>query len=196
MKKLTFGYAFCGSFCTLSKAVAALRILKTENTEIIPIFSEIVWKTDTRFYKAADLIKEVEKICGREIIHDIPSAEPIGPKNLLDAIIVSPCTGNTASKIALGITDTSVTMAVKATLRNRKPVLLGLASNDALGASGKNISLLHNTKGIYLVPYKQDDPFGKTTSLVCDFTAIPAALEMALEGKQLQPVITSEKSLN
>lgn len=191
MEKLTVGYAFCGSFCTLSRAVSALRELKKTAMEIIPIFSEIVWKTDTRFYKAETLAAEVEEICGRKIIHDIPSAEPIGPKNLLDAIIVSPCTGNTASKIALGITDTAVTMAVKASLRNCKPVVLSLASNDALGASGKNIGQLHNTRGIYLVPYRQDDPFGKNTSLVCDFTKIPETLEAALKGTQLQPVVIS-----
>lgn len=189
MSKITVGYAFCGSFCTLSKAVAALRELKTPDIEIIPIFSEIVWKTDTRFYRADNLRNEVEDICGREIIHDIPSAEPIGPKDLLDAIIVCPCTGNTAAKIALGITDTSVTMAVKATLRNRKPVILGMASNDALGAGGRNIGQLHNTKGIYLVPYRQDDPIGKTTSLVCDFKLLPQTLSAAFEGKQLQPVV-------
>lgn len=191
MKKLTLGYAFCGSFCTLAKSVAALRTLKTPELEIIPIFSEIVWNTDTRFYKAEDLKAEIREICGREIIHDIPSAEPIGPKNMLDAIIVAPCTGNTASKIALGITDTAVTMAVKASLRNARPVILGIASNDALGAGGKNIGLLQNTKGIYFVPYRQDDPTGKPTSLVCDFSKIPATLEQALAGRQLQPAVIS-----
>lgn len=189
MEKLNVGFAFCGSFCTLSKAVSALQALKSPEIEITPIFSEIVWNTDTRFYKALDLREQVESICGKEIIHDIPSAEPIGPKNLLDAIVVCPCTGNTAAKIALGITDTSVTMAVKATLRNQKPVVIAVASNDALGAGGGNIGRLHNTRGIYMVPYRQDDPAGKTTSLVCDFKAVPETLFAALEGRQLQPVV-------
>ncbi|MBE6728370.1 MAG: dipicolinate synthase subunit B [Ruminococcaceae bacterium] len=189
MKKITVGYAFCGSFCTLAKSVAALKALKTPELEIIPIFSEIVWKTDTRFYKSEELKKEVTQICGNPIIHDIPSAEPIGPKNLLDAIIVAPCTGNTASKIALGITDTAVTMAVKASLRNNTPVVIAIATNDALGASAKNIGLLQNTKNIFFVPYAQDDPIGKNNSLVCDFTKIPETFKNALDGKQLQPML-------
>ncbi len=189
MKNLTVGYAFCGSFCTLRKSVAALKLLKTTDINIIPIFSEIVSKTNTRFYDANELRDEVETICGNKIICNIPSAEPIGPKNLLDAIIVAPCTGNTASKIALGITDTSVTMAVKATLRNKKPVIIGIASNDALGASAKNIGILQNTKNIYFVPYTQDDPYSKNDSLVCDFSAIPDTLSAALQASQKQPIL-------
>ena len=124
-----------------------------------------------------------------KIIHDIPSAEPIGPKNLLDLIVVSPCTGNTIAKTALGVTDTPVTMAVKAHLRNEKPVVLAIATNDALGASAKNIGLLHNTKNVFFVPYRQDDPFSKQKSLICDFTLLPETVEKALKGEQLQPVI-------
>ncbi len=189
MKNLTVGYAFCGSFCTLRKSVAALKLLKTPELNIIPIFSEIVSKTNTRFYDSDELRSEVEEICQNKVICDIPSAEPIGPKNLLDAIIVAPCTGNTASKIALGITDTSVTMAVKATLRNKKPVVIGIASNDALGASAKNIGILQNTKNIYFVPYTQDDPYSKNDSLVCDFSAIPETLSAALSSSQQQPIL-------
>ena len=151
--------------------------------------SEIAYSTDTRFGKAKDLIDEVEEICNEKVIHDIPSAEPIGPKNLLDLIVVSPCTGNTIGKTALGITDTSVTMAVKAHLRNEKPVVLAIATNDALGATAKNIGLLHNTKNIFFVPYSQDDPYSKQKSLVCDFSLIPKTVENALMGRQLQPVI-------
>ena len=131
----------------------------------------------------------MEKICGQKIIHTIDGAEPIGPKNLLDIIVVSPCTGNTLAKIALGITDTPVTMAVKAHLRNNKPVLLAPATNDALGASAKNFGLLHNTKNIYFVPYTQDDPYSKNNSLVCDFALIPEAIKEALMGRQMQPVL-------
>lgn len=189
MNKITLGYAFCGSFCTIKKSVEALRELAKNDIEIVPIMSQTVYTTDTRFGTAEALKKEVESICGREIIHDIAAAEPIGPKNLLDIIVVSPCTGNTLAKTALGITDTPVTMAVKAHLRNGGPVVLGIATNDALGASAKNIGLLHNTGGIYFVPYRQDDPFGKNNSLVCDFGLIPATVEAALEGKQLQPVL-------
>ena len=189
MKNITVGYAFCGSFCTIKQSLNALKELAKENIKIRPIMSEIVYTTDTRFGKAEDLIKEVEELCGEKVIHTIAAAEPIGPKNLLDIIIVSPCTGNTLAKIALGVTDTAVTMAVKAHLRNNKPVLLAPATNDALGASGKNIGLLHNTKNIYFVPYRQDDPFSKNNSLVCDFSLIPAATKSALKSEQLQPVI-------
>ena len=189
MENITVGYAFCGSFCTISQSVTALRQLAKLNIKIKPIMSQIVYNTDTRFGKAEDLIKNVEEICGDKIIHDIPAAEPIGPKNLLDIIVVAPCTGNTLAKIALGITDTPVTMAVKAHLRNNKPVVLGIATNDALGASAKNLGLLHNTQNIYFVPYGQDDAEGKNNSLVCDFSLIEKTMEEALKGKQLQPVI-------
>ncbi len=189
MERITVGYAFCGSFCTIAKSVEALKELAKLDINIKPIMSDIVYKTDTRFGKSSDLINTVEEICNEKVIHDIASAEPIGPKNLLDAIIVSPCTGNTAAKIALGITDTPVTMAVKAHLRNNKPAILAIATNDALGASAKNIGLLHNTQNIYFVPYRQDDPYGKNNSLVCDFSLIPQTLEYALQGKQIQPVI-------
>lgn len=191
MDRITVGYAFCGSFCTIKKSVQALcELAEHDNMDIKPIMSDIVYKSDTRFGKAEDLKNQVKKICKTEdIIHDITAAEPIGPKNLLDIIVVSPCTGNTAAKIALGITDTPVTMAVKAHLRNNKPVVLAVATNDALGASAKNIGLLHNTQNIYFVPYRQDDPTGKNNSLVCDFSLVSKTVEAALEGKQIQPVI-------
>ena len=189
MENITVGYAFCGSFCTISESVEALKNLAKLNIKIKPSMSKIVCKTDTRFGKHDELIETVEKLCGEKVIHDIAAAEPIGPKNLLDIIVVAPCTGNTIAKIALGITDTPVTMAVKAHLRNNKPVVLAIATNDALGASSKNIGLLHNIKNIYFVPYRQDDPTSKNNSLVCDFTLIPKALEAALVGKQLQPIM-------
>ncbi len=189
MKNITLGYAFCGSFCTIKQSLSSLRALVALGYKVKPIMSQIVYSTDTRFGKAEDLIKEVENICEEKVIHDIAAAEPIGPKNLLDLIVVSPCTGNTIAKIALGITDTPVTMAVKAHLRNNKPVVLGIATNDALGASAKNIGLLHNTRNIFFVPYRQDDPHSKNNSLVCDFGLIPQTVELALENTQLQPVI-------
>ena len=183
------GYAFCGSFCTIKQSLSALRVLSEQGYKIKPIMSQIVYTTDTRFIKAEDLIKEVESITGEKVIFTIAEAEPIGPKNLLDLIVVAPCTGNTLSKLALGVTDTSVTMAVKAHLRNQKPVVLSIATNDALGATAKNIGLLHNTKNIYFTPYKQDAPHSKNNSLVCDFSLIPETVKMALQNKQIQPII-------
>lgn len=189
MKNITLGYAFCGSFCTINKSLAVLKELAKYDINIQPIMSEITFSTDTRFAKAEEFKAEVESVCGNKIIHTISAAEPIGPKNLLDILVVAPCTGNTISKIALGITDTAVTMAVKAHLRNNKPVVLGIATNDALGATAKNIGLLHSTKNIFFVPYGQDDPKNKNKSLVCDFTKIPETAELALKGEQIQPVI-------
>ena len=189
MEKIRLGYAFCGSFCTLRQAVGALKELAGQNTDITPVMSEMVYNTDTRFGKAEDLRREVTAVCGKEIIHDITAAEPIGPKGLFDIMIVSPCTGNTAAKIALGITDTPVTMAVKAHLRNKRPVVIALATNDALGASAKNVGLLQNTKNVFFVPYGQDDASGKETSMVCDFTKLPQTVAAALEGRQIQPMI-------
>ncbi len=196
MENITVGYAFCGSFCTVKKSLDALRELSKLNIKIKPIMSDIVYSTDTRFIKAQTLKDEVEEICGEPIIHSITGAEPIGPKNLLDIIVVAPCTGNTLSKIALGITDTPVTMAVKAHLRNNKPVVLAIATNDALGATAKNIGILHNTKNIYFVPYTQDDPIGKNNSLVCDFKLIEKTCEEALKGRQIQPVILAADNRN
>ena len=191
MQNITIGYAFCGSFCTIKDSLEQLKKLSEQKIKIIPIMSQIVYSTDTRFGKAEDLINEVEEICKNKVIHTIPAAEPIGPKNLLDIIVVAPCTGNTLAKIALGVTDTPVTMAVKAHLRNKKPVVLAAATNDALGASAKNIGLLHNTKNIFFVPYLQDDPFSKNNSLVCDFSLLGETIESALKGEQLQPVVKS-----
>jgi dipicolinate synthase subunit B len=189
MQNITLGYALTGSFCTIKESVKALKTLKNNyDIKIIPIFSEVVYSTNTRFGNANDLIEEVEDICKNKVIHTIVGAEPIGPKNLLDILVVAPATGNTLAKNALGITDSTVTMAIKAHLRNNKPVVLGIATNDALGGSAKNIGLLHNTKNIYFVPYRQDDPQGKNNSLICDFSLIPQTVEEALKGKQIQPI--------
>ncbi len=190
MENIRLGYAFCGSFCTFKESLKALKELKNQGYEITPIMSSIAYSTDTRFGKAKDFISQIEEICQSSIIHTIPGAEPIGPKNLLDIIVVSPCTGNTLAKIALGVTDTPVTMAVKAHLRNNKPVVLSIATNDALGASAKNLGLLHNTKNIFFTPYTQDDPFGKNNSLVCDFKKIPETVKLALKNRQIEPVLS------
>lgn len=185
---LSVGYAMCGSFCTLRQSVEQLKILHSLGADITPIMSDIVYSTDTRFGKCADFISEIEDITSKKIIHTVKEAEPIGPKNLLDIIVVAPCTGNTLSKLANGITDTSVTMAVKAHLRNQKPVLLGVATNDALGASAKNIGLLFNCRHIYFVPLSQDDCQKKPNSLIADWELLPIALNAALENRQIQPL--------
>ena len=176
MENITLGYAFCGSFCTIKESLAALKELAKENIKIKPIMSPIVYNTDTRFTKAKELIAEVEDICGEKVIHDIVGAEPIGPKNLLDIIVVAPCTGNSLAKIALGVTDTPVVMAVKAHLRNERPLLIAVSTNDALGASGKNIMSLLNSKDFYFVPFAQDDAYNKHKSLVANMQKLlPAA---------------------
>jgi dipicolinate synthase subunit B len=182
------GYAFCGSFCTLSHSLAALRGLLSAGWEIQPIMSETVYMTDTRFYQAAALRQEVEELCGRRIIHTIVDAEPLGPRDPLELLIIAPCTGNTLAKMASGITDTAVTMAAKAHLRTERPLLLALASNDAMSANLKNLAALSLRKGVYFVPLQQDDPVKKPASLVADFSRLGEALAAAREGRQLRPL--------
>ena len=179
----TIGFAMCGSFCTFEKSLAQLEFLE-QTYNILPLMSQTAYETDTRFGKAADL----EQAAGREVLHTLVQAEPIEPKGLVDAMVVCPCTGNTLSKIAAGITDTPVTMAVKSSLRIGIPVVLCCATNDAMAASGPNLLRLLNTKNVYLVPLRQDDPVKKPVSLVADFSLLPRTIALALEGRQLQPV--------
>lgn len=183
----TIGFAMCGSFCTFDKAVAQMKAL-AGSYQILPIMSQNAYSTDTRFGKAEDWVAQVEEISGREVVHTIVQAEPIGPKGMVDLLTVTPCTGNTLSKIANGITDTPVTMAVKSALRIGIPVVLCCATNDAMAASGPNLLRLLNTKNVYLVPLRQDDPVKKPVSLVAEFSMLPRAIEFAMEGKQIQPV--------
>lgn len=183
----TIGFAMCGSFCTFDKAVAQMKAL-AGSYQILPIMSQNAYSTDTRFGKAGDWVAQVEEISGKEVVHTIVQAEPIGPKGMVDLLTVTPCTGNTLSKIANGITDTPVTMAVKSALRIGIPVVLCCATNDAMAASGPNLLRLLNTKNVYLVPLRQDDPVKKPVSLVAEFSMLPRAIEFAMEGKQLQPV--------
>lgn len=187
---MRIGWAMTGSFCTFAKAFEVLEYIKNKYGDVIPIMSENASSISTRFGEADEMTAKMEDICGRKIINTIAGAEPIGPKKLLDLLVIAPCTGNTLSKLANGITDTSVTMAAKAHLRNGRPVLIAVSTNDGLSASGKNIGLLQNRKNYFFVPYGQDDPVGKETSLVADFRMIPAAIEACLEGKQLQPILT------
>ncbi len=182
------GYAFCGSFCTHEKAVTTLKHIVSLGYDVQPIMSECVWETDTKFGKAEDLKREVTKICGREIVHTIVGAEPFGPRISLDALVIAPCTGNTLAKMANGITDTAVCMAAKAHLRSNRPLVIALASNDALAANLSNIGVLLNKKHIYFVPMTQDDPHKKPHSLVADLNLLPEALESALNGVQCQKI--------
>ena len=191
MINLKVGYAMCGSFCTLKRAVEEMKVLKEKDFDIYPIMSPITYSTDTRFGKAADFIGEVEEICGKKIISTVKEAEPIGPKGLLDVLVISPCTGNTLGKIANGITDSSVSMAAKAHLRNGRPLVLTIATNDALSASAKNIGSLMNTKNVYFVPMKQDDPVNKPHSLVAELSLLPQAINAAREGKQLSKIFVN-----
>ncbi|MBQ9785190.1 MAG: dipicolinate synthase subunit B [Clostridia bacterium] len=180
------GYAFCGSFCTHAHALRELRSLLKEGYEIQPIMSDAVWSTDTRFGRARELQQEVELLCGRPIIHTVLDAEPLGPEHSLEALIISPCTGNTLAKLANGITDTGVTMAAKAHLRRDRPLILALASNDALSANLKNIATMLSRKCVYFVPMNQDDPEKKPHSLVADFSLLRPTLHAAFEGRQFR----------
>lgn len=190
MNNKRIGFAVCGSFCTFSDAIAQLEKLKAVGADIYPIMSFNAATINTRFGKAEDHIEKIEKICGRKIIATISDAEPIGPKNMLDLLIIEPCTGNTIGKLANGITDTPVTLAAKAHLRNEKPVLIAVSTNDALSASAMNIGKLLNTKNIFFVPMRQDAPESKTRSVISDFTKTVEAAEKAINGIQLQPIIT------
>ena len=160
------GFALTGSFCTFHQVIEQMEAVAAHpDWQVIPILSPNAYETDTRFGKAADFREQIERICGHEIWHTIAQTEPIGPKKLLDVLLVAPCTGNTLGKLANGITDTSVTMAVKAHLRNARPVVLAVSTNDALANAGKNIGLLFNSKNIYFVPMRQDNAAGKPASV-------------------------------
>ena len=188
-KDLRVGFAFCGSFCTMSKALAALEQTAARFGPVTPIVSEAVASTDTRFGAAHDFMREMERICGRRVISTIVEAEPIGPKELLDVLVVCPCTGNTLAKLAHGVTDSPVTMAAKAHLRNGRPLVLALATNDGLGASAPNLGTMLGRKHVYFVPFGQDDCAGKPASLVADFSLVPETAEAALRGEQIQPLL-------
>jgi len=185
------GFAMCGSYCTFASAFKGLEKLSETGCRILPIMSQNAYATDTRFGDAKSHIERLENISGEKVIHTIKGAEPIGPKALLDALVIAPCTGNTLAKLACGITDTPVTMAAKAQLRNKRPVILAVSTNDGLSGNFKNIGSLMNLKNIYIVPFGQDDPKSKESSLVSDMELIPETVLAALEGKQLQPVIVS-----
>ena len=189
LKGLRIGYAMTGSFCTFSRSFEQAERLVEMGAELLPIMSEHAAGTDTRFGNASDNLRRFSEICGREVITTISEAEPIGPKSLADIMVVAPCTSNTAAKLAGSITDTAVTMAVKSQLRSGKPVLLAIASNDALMGSARNLGELFSRKDYYFVPMLQDDVEKKPSSLVAEFGMIPQAIEAAMKGIQLRPII-------
>ncbi len=191
MENKTLGFALCGSFCTFEKAMGSLLTLASTYEKVIPIFSKAAYETNTRFGEADAHVQRVRQITGRSVLHTVAEVEPIGPKKLLDLLIVAPCTGNTLAKLAHGIADGPVTMAVKSHLRNGRPVLLAVSTNDGLGTAAENIGRLLSRKHIFFVPFRQDDPQSKPTSLIADFEKLPQAAAAALEGRQLQPMLLS-----
>ena len=193
MSKIKLGFAMCGSFCTFQPVLRMMEKCRDLGYDLVPIMSQNASSIDTRFGKAADFIWQVEDICEKKIINTINDAEPIGPTHMTDIMLVAPCTGNTLAKLAKSIVDTSVTMAVKSHLRNNKPVVIAVSTNDALSGSAKNIGALLNLRNYYFVPMRQDNPEGKPTSIVADFSLIPDTLEEALQNAQLQPVMLERK---
>ena len=189
LSEKTVGFAFTGSFCTFSKVIRELEKVADSGAKVIPIMSEMSYNTDTRFGTAEEFRKKIEDICQNPIIKSVKEAEPIGPKGYLDILVIAPCTGNTLAKLASGIADSSVTMAAKAHLRNQKPVVIAPSTNDGLGNAAKNIGVLLNNKNLYFVPFGQDDHVSKPNSLVADMTKILPAIEAALSGEQLQPIL-------
>ena len=190
LRGVRIGCAMTGSFCTFKRVFTAWRELKSAGAELVPIMSFNAASMDTRFYPAAEAIAEFEEICGREVLRTIPQVEPIGPKKLIDLLVIAPCTGNTLAKLANGITDTPAALAAKSHLRNGRPVLLAVSTNDALGASAQNIGRLLNAKNIYFVPFSQDDPEHKPNSAVAHFDKLPEAADLALQNRQIQPILT------
>lgn len=186
---IKLGFALCGSFCTFSKVIPYIRELKISGIDVVPIMSYNAYDTDTRFGTAKSFNDEIESICGREIIHSLTAAEPIGPEKMIDALVIAPCTGNTLAKLSIGIADTPVTLAAKSTLRNANPVIIAVSTNDALSNAAKNIGNLLNYKNIYFVPYGQDDSEKKPTSIVADFSQIKDTFLQAMVGKQIQPIL-------
>ncbi len=187
------GFALTGSFCTYEDIRPSIKALVENGAEVTPILSYNAANLDTRFIKSTDLKLYLTEVTGNEIIDDLVKAEPIGPKKLLDLMIIAPCTGNTLAKLALGITDTPVLLAAKAHLRNQSPVLIAVSTNDALTANAKNLGLLLNTRHIYFVPYRQDNYKKKESSIVADMGLILDAAKSALDGVQLQPVMLDPK---
>lgn len=188
MEKKRVGLALCGSYCTYEKLFAAAEKL-AERCELVPIMSDTAAETDSRFGTATEHIKRLMLLTGKKVVTTIAEAEPLGPAQPMDALLIAPCTGNTLAKLAHGITDSAVTMAAKAHLRNGRPLVIALSTNDGLSGSAENIARLLNRKNVYFVPFGQDDPIKKPNSLQADFSLLGDALEAAMAGRQLQPVL-------
>ena len=188
---MKIGYCFTGSFCTFARSFRVLESLVSDGHEIVPIMSENAYYIDTRFQRAEEFSDRVEKLCSRPVIHTIADAEPLGPADPLDLLIVSPCTGNTLAKVSAGITDTAATMAIKAHLRADRPMLIALASNDAMSQNLANISALMQRKSVYFVPMLQDAPVSKPHSLVAEFELIRECIDLLLHREQKRPVFLS-----
>ena len=191
LSQKNIGIAITGSYCTYKKVFAELEKLASTRANLYPIFSDHASTTDSRFGKCADFLEQAEKITGKKPITTIPDAEPIGPGALFDILVIAPCTGNTLSKLANGISDTPVLMAAKAHLRNEKPLVISISSNDNMGMNFRNLGMLYNAKNVYFVPFGQDDHHKKPCSLVAHVSLIPETIEAALHGRQLQPVLRS-----
>lgn len=193
LKDARVGFAMCGSYCTHRQTLDVLKDLVPQCGSVVPILAEESGRRDTRFGSSQRLRDELESVTGNNVIDSIVQAEPIGPRKLLDLLIIAPCTGNTLGKLAAGITDTTITMAAKAHLRNGGPVLLAPSTNDGLSVSLRNLGDLLSRKGYFCVPFRQDDPMGKPNSLVACMELIPAAAQRAVEGEQLQPVLLASE---
>ncbi len=194
MDRPRIGYAFTGSFCTFEESFKAMEKLAEAGYELTPIASFNAFRLSTRFGSAEQNREKMRLISGREIISTIEDAEPIGPKKMFDLLIVAPCTSNTLAKLASGINDTPVTMAVKSHLRNMRPVLIAVSTNDALAAAARNIGALQNYRNYFFLPYRQDDILKKPMSMVADFGLMQSAAEAALRGEQLQPIVLGAKT--
>ena len=190
-EQLTLGFAMCGSFCTFDAVLTQLEAMRAEFPKIIPIMSTVSYETDTRFGTAADFRARLESACGQPIIHTIAQAEPIGPKKLLDVLVIAPCTGNTLAKLANGIADTPVTLAAKAHLRNERPIVVAVSTNDALAGNAENIGKLLARGHYFFVPMRQDNAIKKPRSVVADFTRLPETIRAALNGEQIQPILAA-----
>lgn len=189
LEGVRIGCAMTGSFCTFKEAFAAWRTLRERGADLLPILSLNAATTDTRFGRAADHLRTFEEICGKPVVRTLAQAEPIGPKKLLDVLAIMPCTGNTLAKLAAGIADTPVTLAAKSHLRNGRPVVIAISTNDALGRNAKNIGALLAAKHIYFVPFRQDDSLEKPNSVISAFDLLTETVKSALEGRQLQPLL-------
>ena len=190
-EQLTLGFAMCGSFCTFDAVLTQLEAMRAEFPKIIPIMSTISYETDTRFGTAEDFRARLERACGQPVIHTIAQAEPIGPKKLLDVLVIAPCTGNTLAKLANGIADTPVTLAAKAHLRNERPIVIAVSTNDALAGNAENIGKLLARGHYFFVPMRQDNAIKKPRSVVADFTRLPETIRAALNGEQIQPILAA-----